>query len=305
MFHNEWRAHPRRNAFLSLASVLCLVAIVAVVAILLLGTGGPWAWSKGRAQVPHSVGTRLPTFPFHLPTPSAATPPLGNRVVVTDLTPGATPCPAATPPVNALRPLPGITPEPAPTRPAAGQGSLTLCGNGQHVGPHCYTIIPGDVPTQDQVRQALYATAVAHQFSFSLLEAISWQESGWQQNVKACDGGTGLMQLQPETSTWLNSTYGTNDSPYTLQGNINQGYEMLNYLYTYYIPFCEQQMPAGQTCDWTTPWPGATDNATVRDIVISAYNEGTGTMANYGIINWSYVTSVTHLWQQFLAAETA
>lgn len=301
MVHNEWRAHPRRNVYLTLVGVFCVVAVV--VATLLIGTGDQWPWSHQRAQIPTTNGTRTPTFPLHLPTPSTSIPPLGRRLVVNDLTPGATPCPVVTPPSGDLRPPPGITPEPAATRPAPGQGTLSPCGTGQTVGPQCYTIIPGDVPTQDQVRQALYSAAVAHNFSFSLLEAISWQESGWQQNVKACDGGTGLMQIQPETSTWLNSTFGTNDSPYTLLGNINQGYELLNYLYNYYIPFCEQQMPAGQTCDWTTPWPAATDNATVRDIVISAYNEGIGTMANYGIINWSYVTSVKSLWQQFLAAE--
>jgi hypothetical protein len=184
-----------------------------------------------------------------------------------------------------------------------GLATLPPCGDGERPGPRCYSVLPGAAPSQDEVRQALYDAAVQNHFSFSLIEAISWQESGWQQNVKACDGGVGLMQLMPDTTTWLNTYYGRNDDPYTLAGNIMQGIELLQWTYSYYISFCNPQLPQGQTCNWDTVWPDATDGATIRDIVSSAYNEGIGTMAHYGIINWWYVNSVVNLWKQFLAAE--
>jgi hypothetical protein len=40
------------------------------------------------------------------------------------------------------------------------------------------------------------------------------------------------------------------------------------------------------------PDPNTPDCATVRDIVISVYNEGSGTMSQDGIINYNYVDSV-------------
>lgn len=109
------------------------------------------------------------------------------------------------------------------------------------------------------------------------------------------------MQLMPDTVTWLNQHYGTNDNPYDPAGNADLGTHYLQYYYAFYVGYLEQYYPSAcppNTCDWDTPWPDGTDGATVREIVISVYNEGAGTMAAYGIINWGYVSSVEHFMTQ-------
>ena len=37
----------------------------------------------------------------------------------------------------------------------------------------------------------------------TLLQAIAWQESGWQQGVVSNSGATGVMQVLPETAEWV------------------------------------------------------------------------------------------------------
>lgn len=40
-----------------------------------------------------------------------------------------------------------------------------------------------------------------------LVMAVAWQESGWQADIVACDGGVGLMQIMPETARWMNERF--------------------------------------------------------------------------------------------------
>ncbi len=306
----EWTPRSRRRSRLPLvlASFFCGIAVAAVSITLLISSGklGNQRGISGAASVPPGV---TPHPLAHVPTPpaGASLPPLGGHFQIgNQATPLATPCtvqgtaPAPTTGSPTLR----ISPVPTKT---GGQGGIPVCGNGQRPGPQAVcTTFPGPEPTEDQVRQAMYNLAVSTNFlNFSLIEAEGWQESGWQENIQACDGGIGVMQIQPDTVTWLNQTFNTNYDPHQLQDNINLGINMLQWLYNYYLPYCNQGMPTGQTCTWDTVWPGATDGATVRQIVISSYNQGVGTTAAYGIQNWSYVNNVMALRAQFLAAETS
>lgn len=150
------------------------------------------------------------------------------------------------------------------------------------------------------ISQAITSAASRNSIPPLLQMAIAWQESGWQENIVACDGGIGLMQLMPSTVTWLDNYYQVNDDPYALGGNAGLGAGYLAYYYTYYVGYLQQHDPAAcgsAGCGWDTPWPGATDGATVQDIVISIYNEGAGTMSQVGITNWWYVNDVK-LWMQ-------
>jgi hypothetical protein len=305
----NWNPRRRQRARppLVLASLFCVIAIASVSVTLLMSAKGKSAVQQGASGVSRSI---TPHPLAHVPAkPPAGTslPPIGAHTVVGgNGTPLPTPCPVEN--SNVAPRVPTGTPKlnlsPTPT-PGPGRSVLPICGNGQHAGMHqVCTTFPGTEPTQDQVRQTMYNLAVSTGFyNFSLLEAEGWQESGWTENIQACDGGQGVMQIQPETEPWLNQTYNTSYSAKDLQGNINLGIEMLTWLYNYYIPFCNQGMPTGQTCTWDTVWPGATDGATVRQIVISSYNQGVGNTAQYGIQNWQYVNNVMALRAQFLAAE--
>ncbi len=279
-----------------------------------------------RPAVPKAPPTATP-IPHPLPVPPNAPPPAHNPApppppvlpTPTHVPPTATPLPAtATPipptathcpagatgcgvPAPTATPTSGAAPTATPTSVATAIPTATP-GPCQSGGAPYYTT-PTATPTTATISQTISAAATRNGIPALLQDAVAWQESGWQQNIVACDGGIGLMQLMPATVTWLNAYYGVNDDPTTLNGNAGLGAGYIAYYANYYIgyltandaTYCGQQ--TGGVCSWTTPWPGATDGATVQDIVISVYNEGAATMAQYGITNWSYVNDVL-LWMQ-------
>lgn len=53
---------------------------------------------------------------------------------------------------------------------------------------------------------ALLATiALDYGLDPTLVQAIAWQESGWQQGLTSVAGATGIMQVRPETGAWVAS----------------------------------------------------------------------------------------------------
>jgi outer membrane biosynthesis protein TonB len=305
------RIRERLSPRLIMLAAVGLVLVVVLLALLVasLGNGkarttAPLALAPTNTATTSAVtaspvrptATRIPTAlpvntatPHPLPIPKNNPPPPPPPTATPRPKPTAT---ATTPPAPTATPCrgtscPPITPTPTPP-PTATPGPC-------QPGGQPYYLTPTATPSTNQVAAALTSAANAQGLPVNLVEAIAWQESGWQINVIACDGGTGLMQLQPGTVTWLNQLYGINDNPYTLTGNADLGTRYLNYYYTFYIGYLQQNFPqacGSKGCNWDTPWPGATDGANVRDIVISVYNEGAGTMSNYGIINWWYVDDV-------------
>ena len=68
----------------------------------------------------------------------------------------------------------------------------------------------------------------------TLIEAIAWQESGWQSAIKSCDGGVGTMQIMDATASWMNQRFGTSFTHTTLAGNTAIGAEYLEWLIAYF-----------------------------------------------------------------------
>jgi soluble lytic murein transglycosylase-like protein len=118
--------------------------------------------------------------------------------------------------------------------------------------------------------------ASQYNLSLSLLEAIAWQESGWQQGVVASDGGVGTGQLMPGTARFISgSIIGMRMNIRSASDNIRMSAAFLAYL-------------AGVE--------GNNQCAT-----IAAYNEGPLNLNRYGIIpqTQSYVASVEALIPRF------
>lgn len=103
----------------------------------------------------------------------------------------------------------------------------------------------------------------------NLLKAIAWQESGWQSNITACDGGIGTMQIMPATVTWMNGKFGTSNDVHTLAGNTDLGAQLLDELVAYY-----GDSSFGGKYD-LAPDP-TTGKTPLLDLVIAAYNAGAG-----------------------------
>ena len=57
----------------------------------------------------------------------------------------------------------------------------------------------------------------------NLLKATAWQESGWQSNIYACDGGVGLLQVMPDTADWMNQRFERATRSTTYQDNAYLG----------------------------------------------------------------------------------
>ncbi|GAA4850724.1 hypothetical protein GCM10023235_29650 [Kitasatospora terrestris] len=103
----------------------------------------------------------------------------------------------------------------------------------------------------------------------ALVKAVAWQESGWQSAILACDGGIGLMQVMPGTVTMMNNKFGTTSDPKTVEGNVQLGTQLLDWLVAYYGDSC-----FGGNYDLSPdPVSGKTP---LLDLVIAAYNAGAG-----------------------------
>jgi soluble lytic murein transglycosylase-like protein len=74
------------------------------------------------------------------------------------------------------------------------------------------------------------ASGASHTVSITvpdvLIKAIAWQESGWQSQIVACDGGYGTMQIMSGTATWMNNRFATAYDYHTLAGN-TQGHRRI------------------------------------------------------------------------------
>ncbi|MEV8515636.1 transglycosylase SLT domain-containing protein [Dactylosporangium sp. NPDC051484] len=122
-----------------------------------------------------------------------------------------------------------------------------------------------------------------------LLYAIAEQESGWQSDIKACDGGLGLMQIMPNTQGSVNFRFGTTWDRTKPSDNVMLGANYLAWLIAYYGDRIATQ-------HGTTPSYDALNPELLKP-VISAYNWGTGGVEpGMGTFpNGTYVQNVLYL----------
>ncbi|MFJ3792639.1 lytic transglycosylase domain-containing protein [Kitasatospora sp. NPDC090091] len=232
--------------------------------------------TAGRSASPSATAGKSGK-PSPTATPSSAKPSTGTKPA--DPAPKAAPAPPPGP--AAVVPAPAPTPKPGPVAPTPPPAPPT---------PHVPPLQSGCTPTKpqpDEPKEAVGAalTAAAGQprtlnlsnggtdklppLPVSLVKAIAWQESGWQSGILACDGGIGTMQIMPATVSWMNSKFGTTSDPKTLNGNVQLGTQLLDWLVAYY-----GDSSFGGKYD-LSPDP-ATGKTPLLDLVIAAYNAGAG-----------------------------
>ena len=115
-----------------------------------------------------------------------------------------------------------------------------------------------------------------YNLSLALLEAVAWQESGWQQNVVSSVGAVGTGQLMPGTAGFISSTLvGMRLDINSVNDNIRMSAAFLAYL------------------------SGVEGNN--RCATIAAYYEGPLNLAQYGVFpdTQAYVLSVEALIPRF------
>jgi hypothetical protein len=183
--------------------------------------------------------------------------------------------------------IPSNDPAPATTQsaPRAGTSGGSAAANPR---TFCSTFVPQGGPwgvlpqllQQSPDRLALQPLFIRwanhYNLSLSLLEAIAWQESGWQQGVVSSAGAVGTGQLLPTTATFISETLiGMPMNINSVSDNIRMSAAFLAYL-------------AGVE--------GNNQCAT-----IAAYYEGPLNMSQYGVFpeSQAYVASVEALIPEF------
>lgn len=130
--------------------------------------------------------------------------------------------------------------------------------------------------------------------NYPLVKAVAWMESGWQSNIHNCDGGTGVMQLMPDTVDMINIRFTKTYDVAKYQDNAYLGANYLAWLTKWagHLYFKDSYNLSAGKCKTTTSW-------CLLNVVISGYNAGQGSIeqaaASKTLPNPQYVATVRAL----------
>lgn len=183
--------------------------------------------------------------------------------------------------------LPGHRAAPGTTASAAATSAAATSATsaGATAGDFCATFTPtagprgvlppGMTSSHLALRPLLVRWAAAYGVRPSLLEAIAWQESGWQQGVVSSAQAVGVGQLLPTTADFVgHQLLGTTLDLTSTSDNIRMMARYVAYLQSF-------------------------EHSTCR--TVAAYYEGPQNMARYGVFTETrpYVTNVEYLEPRF------
>ncbi|MFI2652365.1 lytic transglycosylase domain-containing protein [Micromonospora fulviviridis] len=257
----------------------------------------------GGEEPTREVAVELPSeAPVEAPADGPADPPSDEPPAVAAMgaKPSAKPSPSAS-----------SKPKPKPTRTTTGPLARPKPPTETQVPPPppkppasgCEPSYRGTQATRSQVKSALSDAAARTYWPTSapdikipltLVKATAWQESGWQSNIVACDGGIGLMQVMPATADWMNQRFGQSYDIDDYRDNAYLGGTYLAWL-TKYIG--DMYFEADYRLDAALCTSEL--NSCLLNAVIAAYNYGHGAVAREGeplaIPNPQYVRNVRAL----------
>lgn len=264
-----------------MALVVCAGATYAVLA--LRSAAHNLSTADPATSVPvdsYVTATGDPSMPSDSPSPSASPSPSKSPSPTPRRSPTSKPRPKASrKPVSM----------PKPPEPPAPPASCTVRRTGTAASRSTVVSALTDAAA---LRPWQHTSPITPEISvpLSLVEAVAWQESGWQSNVISCIGAVGLMQLVPATATWMNNRFGDDYDLNTVDGNAALGSVHLQWLIKYF-----GDVYYGSHYDLA---PGTRDNPSLLDAVLAAYNVGYGnvdTSSGLKIPNWGYVDDVEAL----------
>jgi hypothetical protein len=127
-----------------------------------------------------------------------------------------------------------------------------------------------------------------------LVKAVAWHESGWQSNIVNCDGGRGLMQVMPDTESFINTRFEKSYDAHDYKQNAVLGANYLAWLTRYFgdLYFKGNYSLSAGRC-------ASHESRCLLNMVIAGYNAGFGAVeqgyADKRLPNPEYVNSVRHL----------
>ena len=127
----------------------------------------------------------------------------------------------------------------------------------------------------------------------NLVKATAYQESGWQSNIVACDGGIGLMQVMPDTAAFVNQRFDQSYDIDDYRDNATLGANYLAWLIKYFgdVYFAGSYDADPADC-------ADHSDLCLLNAVIAAYNFGPGAVdTDEGLVipNPRYVDNVRSL----------
>ena len=141
--------------------------------------------------------------------------------------------PAAARPAAAQSAKAQPAPSPAATHQPPTVSAATFCANFSSPGGP-WGVLPGllqQAPARLALRPLFVKWANHYNLSVPLLEAIAWQESGWQQGVVSSAGAIGTGQIMPETASFISSSIiGSRMNIRSTSDNIRMSAAFLAYL---------------------------------------------------------------------------
>ena len=197
-------------------------------------------------------------------------------------------------PSKTKKPVKKVT-KPAATGPTAQPfwGQLPACAHYDKTTPVSKTKIKAALKTA-AARIYWRTEAPTLKLNYPLVKAVAWQESGWKSNIHNCDGGTGVMQVMPETVTMINNRFGLSYDASNYQDNAFVGANYLAWMTRWvgHNYFADSQNLSASKCKTTTSW-------CLLNVVISGYNAGQGSIeaaaASKALPNPGYVSAVRAL----------
>lgn len=261
---------------------------------LLLATAGVGC---ARPEQPSAEAAAPLELPAELPadTPTEEPPAVVGMGTAPSRSPSATASATPTRSPRATRPTPRRTPKPPSETKVPPPPPKPV--------PDCEPTYRGVKASRAQVRAALEDAAARTYWPVSapdiripatLLKATAWQESGWQSDIIACDGGIGLMQVMPDTATWMNQRFEQSYDVEDYRDNAFLGGTYLAWLTKYIgdMYFDSDYRLDADLC-------GAELTSCLLNVVIAAYNVGHHAVAREGepltVPNPRYVNNVRAL----------
>lgn len=83
--------------------------------------------------------------------------------------------------------------------------------------------------SRDVVRASLDRWSAVYGVDPKLARAVAWMESGFQQDLVSSAGAVGVMQLLPESWSWIDESLLGETTPRTYEGNIRAGVRLLRW----------------------------------------------------------------------------
>ncbi|MEU4561485.1 transglycosylase SLT domain-containing protein [Actinoplanes sp. NPDC023936] len=127
-----------------------------------------------------------------------------------------------------------------------------------------------------------------------LVRAVAWHESGWTSNIVNCDGGFGLMQVMPDTESFINQRFEQSYDSHAYRQNAVIG---ANYLAWLTKAFGDQYFKGNYSLSASKC--KSDSSLCLLNMVIAGYNMGRGSVdegyANKELVNPEYVGVVRNL----------